>query len=458
MQGKKEHQPQLFAYVDVEKLIPTGHLLRRIDKVLDLSFIRSETKNLYCADNGRPSIDPEVFFRAQLLSYIYDLGGDRQLCEEVRVNIAYRWFVRLALEDEVFDHSSMTRIRDRLGEEVFKKVFEQIIEQCKKAGLVTARRLLHDASMIDADANLGSLVERKNDDPETKKPSHYKERYHDFATGKKQRKFANHTHVSSTDPDATIVSRAGGYRKLCYKGHYTCDAKSRVITDCHVTTGARHESQLLAERIDYQLERFGFETEAIAADKAYGNGPNYQYLRSKRITPYIPMVAANTAKEKIPRSKFAYDRKNDRYICPEQHFMLPFTVLPNGTKRYRVPGKLCLTCPRRQDCVSEKPSQKIRYIHRGEHQDEVDLIRKRQTTAYFKSKLRERQWKIEGLFGEAKQNHGLRRARYRGRQKVQIQAYLIATVQNLKRLATSLKFWLFIFLRRVFQGGVKNLV
>ncbi|MFM8313387.1 MAG: transposase [Deltaproteobacteria bacterium] len=148
MQGKKEHQPQLFAYVDVEKLIPAEHLLRRIDKVLDLSFIRAETKSLYCADNGRPSIDPEVFFRSQLLSYIYDLGGDRQLCEEVRVNIAYRWFVGLALEDEVFDHSSMTRIRDRLGEEVFKKLFERMIDQCKEAGLVTARRLLHDACSL----------------------------------------------------------------------------------------------------------------------------------------------------------------------------------------------------------------------------------------------------------------------------------------------------------------------
>src|SRR5271154_4718093 len=131
MQGKHEYQPELFATIDFEILIPKGHLLRRIDKVLDLSFLPELTAPLYSESHGRPSIDPEVFIRMVLLSYLYNIDSDRQLCEEVGYNLAYRWFCKLSLKDSVPDHSSITRIRDRLGEKVYEQIFEQVVDQCR---------------------------------------------------------------------------------------------------------------------------------------------------------------------------------------------------------------------------------------------------------------------------------------------------------------------------------------
>lgn len=187
MQGQKTFHSQLFVYIDIEKLISENHLIRRIKKVLDLSFIRELTKSYYCEDNGRPSIDPEVFFRMQLIAYLYGIPSDRQLCEEIQVNLAYRWFIGLSLEDEVSDHSSLSRIRDRFGKEVFKEVFERAVEQCQRAGIVTGKKMIADATLIEADASLDSMVERKEKDPDYRELRNYERRYHDFKTGKKKR-------------------------------------------------------------------------------------------------------------------------------------------------------------------------------------------------------------------------------------------------------------------------------
>src|ERR1700761_4656114 len=119
MQGKQEYQSQLFFTANIEKMIPQNHLLRKIDGLLDLSFVRDLTASLYCQNNGRPSVDPELYFRMQIIAYFYGIDSDRRLCEEVEFNLAYRWYCRLSLEDVVPDHSSMTKIRDRLGEKTF---------------------------------------------------------------------------------------------------------------------------------------------------------------------------------------------------------------------------------------------------------------------------------------------------------------------------------------------------
>lgn len=438
MQGKQIYQPKLFTHVRIEDLIQPEHLLRKIDRVLDLGFIRGMTRKLYCEENGRPSIDPEVYFRLQILAYIYGIESDRQLCDEVRVNIAYRWFAKLTLEDEAPDHSSMTRIRDRLGEDVFRRVFERIVLQCKRAGLVPGKRVIVDATLVEADASLDSMVGRKDGDPEARELKNYEKRYHDFREGDKKRKMSNQTHVSTTDPDATMVSRKGSYMKLSYKAHYSVDAKNRIVMDCHVTTGARHECKVMPDRIHYLLGRFKFPIEQVMGDKGYGRGDTYSYLRGQGIRSYIPLHSDNLGKGRISRGEFQYNRHRDCYICPAGQCLYPYEKMEKGIlKRYRVIGRHCRKCEFRQSCLPEGKGyrNRARFIYRSPHQDEIDWIRKRQGTAYFKSRLRERAWKIEGLFGEAKENHGLRRAKYRGIEKTQIQVFMIATVQNLKRLA-----------------------
>ncbi len=146
MQGKHERQSRLFEYVDIETLVPKDHLLRKIDRVVDLSFVRKLTKRYYSDEEGRPSIDPEVYFRMQIIGYLCGIRSERQLCEEIQANLAYRWFLGFSLQDEIPDHSSLTKIRDRLREQTYREIFERTVEKCKGSGLVRGDQIISDAT------------------------------------------------------------------------------------------------------------------------------------------------------------------------------------------------------------------------------------------------------------------------------------------------------------------------
>ena len=161
MQGNHKFQPELFAQIDDRALIPKHHLLRRIDKVLDLSLVKKLTQRFYGDRQGRPSIDPEMFFRICILGHIYGIKSDRQLFNKIAMNIAYRWFATLSLSDKMPDHSSLVQVRDRLRAACFAEVFKQIVEQCRAAGLVPGKRIITDASLVEANASLGKLGKRE---------------------------------------------------------------------------------------------------------------------------------------------------------------------------------------------------------------------------------------------------------------------------------------------------------
>lgn len=417
MQGKKErHQPKLFYHVAWEKLVPSNHLLRRIHKILDLGFVRELTKALYCENNGRPSVDPEVYFRMQLLLVLFGIPSERQLCEEVQVNLAYRWFLGLSLEDEVPDHSALGKIRQRLGEETFKVVFDNVVRQCQEKGFLKGKHFFADSSLIQANASIDSLVKRDQ--------------------GKGSSKSANETHISSTDPDSTLTGRPGVANRLYYQAHEIIDASSRVVTDVHLTPSNVHESTVLVDRLLHQKRQFSFPTESITADRGYGRGPVYERLQKERIRAYIPPHLKDMGET---HDFFFYDNRNDYYVCPEGHKLFPSgKPNPRNFQRYKIEGKPCGTCPWQNLCFAGRALSDRRHFFRSPYQKLYEQIQKRKLTHYFKSRLKERRWKMEGIFAEAKNNHGLRRAKQRGRWKVQVQLYLTAWVQNLKRLASLL--------------------
>ena len=392
----------------------------------------------------------------QILKALEGIDSDRRLCDEIQVNLAFRWFCQLSLEDSVPHHSSMTRIRDRLGEAVFCLVFEQILEQCRQAGLVPGKSVIVDATMMEADARIGSMVEREPGAPERQLLKPAQERYHDFREGKKQRKLSNKTHVSTTDPDATLVTHRWMVSRMAHKTHYTVDAFKRVILDCHVTTGARHEGQIISEQLAHLLDRFDFPLREVMADKAYGRGPNYGFLKKHRIRPYIPLLKDDLSQRHYNPNEFRYDPNLDQFTCLEGHSLLPYKEPTGGLRKFRVVDRHCRVCPRKDQCLPDGYKHRARHILHHPFQKEIDSVRRRMKTIHFKKKLTERAWKVEGLFGEAKENHGLRRAHLRGRDKVQIQVYLIAMVQNLKRLAAYGRFWFALVLQWVF-GLLKKL-
>lgn len=450
MQGRHQYQPELFSQIDYEQLIPKGHLLRRVDRVLDLSFLHEMTAPLYSAEKGRPSIDPEVFVRMILLEALYNIDSDRQLCEEVGYNLAYRWFCKLSLKDSVPDHSSITRIRDRLGEETYRKIFLTVVDQCKKAGLVKSEKVMADGSLIQANASLYKMEEKETD----KKPDDF-----DEGTGVGQReskdglssndlrknslvgkKLRNQTHQSITDPDATLAGKHGEYKSLRYKTHHIADFESRVILDCHVTTGTVSETTVFKERLEVVEKDVAIKINEVIADRGYGASYNQEYLINRGIESNIPRWSTRSGETFFEEIKqgFKFDRQTQVAVCPEGHQMRSGYRASAGRTVFTLPKMLCHKCPRAQTCLSEFELRKRgKKFFVPDYIEAFTLIQKKEQEPEFKSKLRQRMWKQEGLFAEAKSHHGLRRARYRGRWKMQMQVYVISTVQNLKRLAGS---------------------
>ncbi len=440
MQGRQEYQPELFVTIDLEAMIPKNHLLRKLDHLLDLSFIREHTKDFYCENNGRPSIDPELFIRMLLISYFYGIDSDRRLCDEIRFNLAYRWYCKLSLDQKVPDHSSMTRIRDRLGEVTFKKIFDHVVELCRKKGLVKSGQVMTDASLVRADAALDSLEKVDATEEEIKNRPWFN----------KGEKYSNQTHKSSSDPDATLANKTGVHKALYYKVHSAADMRSRVILDCHVTTGSTHDTVVFKDRVETILDK-GIKVEEWIADRGYGSRENLEFLENKKIKHYIPLWRPQVGKQE---EGFKYDSKKDRFRCPKGHYL-------NGgnnkdeNKLYSLSLKICRTCPLYESCVSEsdKRNGRGKRIRRNIHQPFFNKVIWREKKALFKAKLRERMWSMEGLFAEAKNFHSLDRARYRRLSKMQIQAYMISAVQNLKRLGAGALNDLLLFLRNLVFGG-----
>ena len=446
MQGHQSYQPQLFSVFNMEKLIPEDHMLRQIDAKVDFEFVREMTAHLYCQDNGRPSVDPVLFVRICLLTYLYNIPSDRQVCEEIQYNLAYRWFCRLSIEDSVPDHSRLTRSRDRLGEQTFKNIFDHLVRLCIEKGLVTGERVMMDGSYMKADAALDSLMPKeseKKDEPNPDDPNGNITTIKASKPSKKSKyikgkKFSNETHVSKTDPDCTLAGKVGEPKQLRYKNHCTIDRDSRVILDAHITTGADVDGHEMTGRLDHIEQSFDLKIGELTADRGYGYGVNLDELDKRGVRSFVPNFHQDVG-DNIDYNRFKYDAENDLFICPMGNKMERKSTAESEkidyARRYQIKGKACAGCPMKMTCF-EKPPQKYprKALVRNVFWELQLATKDREKTRSFQIMRGERQWKMEGIFAEAKDNHGLARARYRGRAKVQIQAYMIAVVQNIKRM------------------------
>ena len=442
MQGVHAFEAKTKVSIDLESFVAADHFLRKIDRVLGTAFVRELTASRYAAQQGRPSIDPEVYFRMQLVAYLYGIASERQLCEDVYYNLAYRWFCRLSLADEVPDHSSLTRIRDRYGAEIFESVFRKIVEQCKQKGLVKDDcRVMTDATLIAADASLNSLVH--NDPGEAQKEEQAQRQRRGTIDGEAQRKLSNQTHHSRSDPDATLAQKQGTPRQLKYKVHQTIDADSRVILDTEVTTGARHDNQPYLDQLQRIRDRYKITIREAIADRGYGSAAIIRTLQAQGVETYLPLWSGRVGNSKYLRSGLTYEKEHDRFRCSQGKYLTPNPAIYENHKRYASSPEDCRACPQASTCPARtRPTSHQRFVLRSLDQDLFEQVKSKMEEPQFGAKLAERMWKIEGLFAEAKQNHCLSRAKYRGRSKMQIQAYLCAMVQNLKRLIFPLYHWL----------------
>jgi len=433
---KKSSQPTLFIPGSIEDFIPNDHILKKVDRVLDLSWLRAEVAPLYCEDNGRPGIDPEAAARLMLAGFFHGIVHDRKLMREAQVNIAIRWFAGYTLEDKLPDHSSLTRIRQRWGEEMFRRIFTRTVSDCAKAGLVSGETVHIDATLIRADVSWESLTdawagetmkqnnEETPDDYEPDKPKQVCSK----SRSKKNKK------RSTTDPEATLSTSCRSFHmEPCFKQHTTVDDKAGVVVDIAVTTGEANEGELLMETIGRIEGNIGKTPEHITADKAYAHSRNFAACEERGIDAIIPPQKTSN-KKAMPPSRFKFDAKHQRLRCPEGHNMPHVTRTEKGLL-FRASSSVCGCCPHRAACVPA--SARFRTVTIVDGYEALLRARRRryQWDEATCEKYKRHRWRVEGAHGEAKTQHGLRRAVRRGMDNVSIQAYLAAAVMNLKRLA-----------------------
>ena len=430
-------QDRLFYEFSLEDRIPANHLLRRIDAVLDLSWLRAERSPFY-SHAGCPSVDPELMIRMLLVGYCYSIRSERRLCQEVELDLAYRWFCRLGLEDEVPNHSTFSvnrhgRFRDS---DVLRKVFERIVHRCMEAGLVKGEGFAIDASVIEADASRFQRVEGIEIDWSEEQLARRAIKEYVAALesenppiNPRQKPKA----LSPTDPTAAWTTRGRPKVMFGYSLNYLIDMENAIIVDVEATpTRISKVVDATETMIERTEERFALKPDYLAGDMAYGTGEMLGWLVERGIDPHIPVWDQSevAADGKFVRADFTYDKNRDLYICPGgKELKTSGTVHDGTTLKYMAKRSECGQCPLKPQCTTGRE----RRISRDVNQQARDYTRTVvDTDAYAASRGRRK--KIETLFGEVKHNLAFTRLRLRGLAGAEDEFLLTATVQNLKRL------------------------
>jgi len=445
MLGRQERwQEDLFVAGPLRDLIPDDHILKRVDRVLDLAWLRDEVRDCYDEQRGRRSIDPEAAVRLMLAGLFAGITSDRKLMREAQVNLAIRWFTGYRLHEPLPDHSSLTRIRQRWGAERFKRIFQKSVEACGRAGLVNGETVHIDATLIRADVSWESLTERHVEQvlQENAPPNDDEPPPSDGAKGKRGRKSKKPRKpkkYSPTDPDATLTTSCKQYRMdPSYKQHTAVDDQAGVIVDVEVTTGEASEGRQLPQQIERVEAHTGKQIETLTADGAYGHGRNYALLETRGTRAVIPPQTQARRSDRIPARRFKYDGRHQVVRCPAGKRLRRSTRNEQGWL-YRARTCDCRACPLRSACLSPQASSRIILIGDGYEA----LLRARRRRPHWDRQTHalyaRHRWRAEGVHGEGKTQHGLRRAARRGLANVAIQSYLTAAVMNLKRLAAFLR-------------------
>lgn len=433
--------------VTLDQLVPTDHLLRKIDRVIDFSFIHELTAPLYCPDNGRPPLDPTLMFKALFVGYLFGVRSERQLVREIEVNVAYRWFLRLKLTDKVFDASTLSQNRRRRyrDETIAQGIFDRIVEQAIRAGLVDGTVLYTDSTHLKANANknrfaLAVVAKSRADYWEALDAAIDEDRAAHGRTPLKQKErqpAEKETKISRTDPDAGYMVRDGKPKGFFYLDHRTVDAAHAIVTDSHATPANVHDSIVYLGRLDRQVERFDFHVGAVGLDAGYATPGIAKGLEDRGIRSVTGYRNPTPPKPGMMRkSAFAYEAEAGGYRCPQGQLLAYATTDRSGYRHYRSDPAICRDCRLLSSCTANAKAQ--RTITRHVWQDARERADASRLTAWGKAIYRRRKETVERSFADAKQLHGHRYARFRSLTRVRIQCLLAAAAQNIKKIALCL--------------------
>jgi transposase len=471
--------------VSLEGLVPANHFYRHLEAQLDLGFVRDWTQDLY-AERGRPSLDPVVFFKLQLVMFFEGIRSERKLIETASLNLAHRWYLGYALDEDLPDHSSLTRIRQRLGIAVFERFFERVVDLCQEAGLIWGQDLFFDATKVRANADLDSLVPRfyheakthavglfadettkdeagaaagdrpppeisppRPDEPlcfparedgadpaatpATESPWKLLEERRLDPQRPPSGSYRRTTdfRVSPTDPDATPMQTRNG-TALGYHDHYVVDGgKHRIILAALVTPADVMENVPLRDLLWRVRFRRKLHPRQVTGDTTYGTVENIVAVEDEGIRAYLPLPDMSHRTPFYGQDAFVYDAERDEYRCPEGHPLPRNRAKPTeGVVVYRADPATCNACPLKAACTA---SDRGRTLQRSVYAEYLEKVRSYHESEAYKRAMRNRQVWVEPLFAEAKLWHGLRRFRLRGLDNVNIEGLLVAAGQNLKR-------------------------
>jgi transposase len=470
--------------ISLEAWVPKDHCYRHLDDTLDLGFVRDWVAGCY-AEGGRPSIDPVVFFKLQLIMFFEGLRSERKRMESVALNLAQRWYVRYGLDEALPDHSSLTRIRARLGLPIFQRFFAHVVELCRDAGLVWGRELSFDATKVRANADVDSLVPRWYQ----RAQAHLEEVFADESgepraadtgggapiedapvvtnfpfigpadeetrlaetnlarwslldeyrldparpgSGSDQRK--SDRRVSRTDPDAALL-QTGDRLRLGYRDHYVVDGgEARIILAALVTPADVMDNQPMRDLLHRVRFRWKVHPRRAVGDAKYGTTENIRALEDAGIRVYVPLPDFDARTPYYGASHFTYDADRDEYRCPQGQ-SLPRRRVKGAEEVvvYQASGVLCNACPAKDACTASRQGRQVR---RSFHAAYLERVRAYHDTPAYQKAMRKRAVWVEPLFGEAKDWHGLRRFRLRSLWKVNCEGLVVAAGQNLKRWLT----------------------
>jgi transposase len=479
--GHKDREFAPLVNVSLEELVPANHFYRYLETSLDLTFVRALVAPFYAA-GGRPSVDPVIFFKLQLIMFFEGIRSERQLVLTAADRLSLRWYLGYDLQEPLPDHSSLTRIRDRYGVDTFRRFFEHIVEQCQKAGLVWGKELYFDGTQVAANADDDTLRPRfyveamrahlaalfpdqpdqeldnsTTDQPSTKPlslasklPQAAAEQVtvgelpsEDWISrlGRPASREKNSAYqriadlrVSTTDPDATLMhKKGGGGSRLGYHTHYVVDGgKARIIMNALVTPSEVQDNQPMLDLLWRVCFRWRLRPKQITGDTKYGTIENIVAVEQQGIRAYVPLPNWENITGYLGSNHFTYDAQRDVYTCPQGQ-LLHFRTNEYTSRKveYRAKAEDCNRCSLKEQCT---PSNNGRVVHRNFDEDYLDRVRAYHKTAAYQKAISKRKVWVEPLFAEAKQWHGLARFRLRGLEKVNIESLLIAAGQNLKRL------------------------
>ena len=433
-------QDRLFYSFNLDAHVPSDHLLRGIDRFLDLGGVRRHLASFY-SRTGRPSVDPELMLRMLIVGYCFGIRSERRLCDEVHLNLAYRWFCRLGLEEPVPEHSTFSKNRHGRFRDsgAFRHLFETVVQRCIGEGLVGGEGFAIDASVVKADASRAraipgaELPNRRLDSAQsTRAVREYLEGVDQEASGRCE---TERKSISLTDPAAEWTCAPGGPAFFAYSTNYLVDVQAGVIVDVEATSAHRTEevdaTRTMIERAE---QRFGLKPKHLIGDMAYGAAPMLGWLvKDKKIAPHIPVWDKSERDDgTFGRSNFTFDATQNRYECPAGKLLKPsWRVRKKNPFNYRASQHDCLPCPLKAKCCPNTPNRKIT---RSPHEPARDIARAIAKTDAYRQSRKDRK-KVEMLFAHLKRILRLDRLRLRGPNGANDEFLLAATAQNLRRMA-----------------------